>query len=165
MTDKTLILWQIKDWSCGEIHDHEKKYKHGQDPFLWKREREKENLLRVKCFTAQIKSQITQRHLFLGARSQHLGGGWWSSRRSLALGGEIFFAPAGYKFPSHQTLCALPLLFQDAWAGWWPGGACLQGSQGQLAIGNLKKCFALALVRDSKMASAKKKINKKKENR
>ena len=39
-------------------------------------QREKENLLRVKCFTAQIKSQITQRHLFLGARSQHLGGGW-----------------------------------------------------------------------------------------
>ena len=38
--------------------------------------REKENLLRVKCFTVQMKSEITQRHLFLGARSQHLGGGW-----------------------------------------------------------------------------------------
>ena len=37
---------------------------------------EKENLLRVKCFTVQMKSEITQRHLFLGARSQHLGGGW-----------------------------------------------------------------------------------------
>ena len=38
--------------------------------------KEKENLLRVKCFTVQMKLEITQRHLFLGARSQHLGGGW-----------------------------------------------------------------------------------------
>ena len=38
--------------------------------------REKEHLLRVKILTVQIISVITQRHPFLGARSQHLGGGW-----------------------------------------------------------------------------------------
>ena len=43
---------------------------------VWGWRLEKEYLLRVKCFTIQMKSEITQRHLFLGSRSQHLGGGW-----------------------------------------------------------------------------------------
>ena len=36
---------------------------------------EKDYLLRFKSFTFQIESEITQSHPFLGARSQHLGGG------------------------------------------------------------------------------------------
>ena len=92
---------------------------------------EKEYVLRFKSFTFQIESEITQSHSFLGARSQHLCGGRWSWRHCLALGGEIFFAPVGSQLPSRQTPCALPVLLQDAWAGWRPGGACRQVSLGQ----------------------------------
>ena len=70
--------------------------------------REKEHLLRVKILTVQIISVITQRHPFLGARSRHRGGGWWSWRHSLALGGEKFSASAGWQLLFRQILCVAP---------------------------------------------------------